>query len=102
VSGTIVNFGWALTPNPNTIPLDGSIMDVYVDSIVVGHPVYNNFRSDIASFFPGYANSNGAVGYFMLDTTTLTNGVHTIAWVVRDSAGNASGIGSRYFTVVNP
>ena len=56
----------------------------------------------IAALFPGYANTNGAVGYFVLDTTTLTNGVHTIAWVVRDSAGNASGIGSRYFTVVNP
>lgn len=34
-------------------------------------------------------------------TTFSTNGLHTIAWVVRDSAGNAQGIGSRYFWVFN-
>ena len=101
VSGTITNFGWALTPNPNSIPVDGSTIDIYVDGVLVGHPVYNNFRSDIASLFPGYTNTNGAVGFFSLDTRTLANGVHTIAWVVRDNAGNASGIGSRYFTVFN-
>ena len=101
VRGTITNFGWALTPQPNDIPFDGSTIDLYVDGAVRGHPTYNNFRSDIATLFPGYANSNGAVGYFTLDTTTLADGVHTIAWVVRDTAGNASGIGSRYFTVSN-
>ena len=40
-------------------------------------------------------------GYRTFDTTTFTNGVHTIAWVVSDSAGEAEGIGSRYFTVNN-
>jgi hypothetical protein len=102
VSGTIVNFGWALTSLPNTIPVDGSTIGVYVDGIFLGHPVYNNSRSDIATLFPGYHNTDGAVGYFMLDTTLLTNGVHTIAWGVVDNAGNAQGIGSRYFTVSNP
>jgi hypothetical protein len=101
VRGIITNFGWALTPQPNDIPFDGSTIDVYVDGAVRGHPTYNNFRSDIATLFPGHANSNGAVGYFSLDTTTLADGVHTIAWVARDNAGNASGIGSRYFTVSN-
>jgi hypothetical protein len=37
----------------------------------------------------------------MMDTTTLSNGRHTIAWGVTDSVGNAEGIGSRYFTVLN-
>ena len=37
----------------------------------------------------------------MFDTTKLANGVHTIAWGVTDAAGNAEGIGSRYFTVLN-
>ncbi len=101
VSGTIVNFGWALTPQPNIIPTDGSTIDVYVDGVFRGHPVYNNFRSDVAALFPGLRNSNGAVGYFMLDTRTLSNGVHTIEWVARDSAGNAQGMGSRYFIVKN-
>ncbi len=102
VSGTIVNFGWALTPQPNIIPVDGSTISVYVDDVFMGHPVYNNFRSDIAGLFPGYRNTGGAVGHFMLDTTLLTNGVHTIAWGVVDDQGNAQGIGSRYFTVSNP
>jgi len=101
VCGTVVNFGWALTPAPNSIPINGATIEVYVDSVFRGRPAYNNYRADIAGLFPGYANSGGAVGHLTLDTHSLSNGVHTIAWVVRDSAGNASGIGSRYFTVAN-
>lgn len=103
VSGkSYVVFGWALTPRPNSIPTDGSTINVMVDGAAVGHPTYNQYRSDIATLFPGYANSNGAVGYFYLDTTEYQNGVHTISWTVKDSAGNSAGIGSRYFTIDNP
>jgi hypothetical protein len=63
--------------------------------------VYNNYRSDIANKFPGYANTDGAVGYYYLDTTAYANGVHTIAWSVVDNGGNATGIGSRFFTIFN-
>ena len=101
VSGTVVNFGWALTPQPNIIPLDGSSISVYVDGVLRGHPVYNQYRPDIAGLFQGLRNSNGAVGYFILDTTTLANGLHSIAWVVTDSAGQTSGMGSRFFQVQN-
>lgn len=101
VSGTLINFGWALTPLPSGIPVDGSTIDVYVDGVLRGHPVYNNYRADIATLFPGHANSTGAVGYFEIDTRTLANGVHTIAWLVRNADGQTSGIGSRYFTVAN-
>lgn len=97
-----VNFGWAVTPVPTSvIPKDGSTIGVYIDNKLVGHPVYNQYRADIATLFPGLQNSGGAVGYFVIDTTKLANGVHTIAWVVTDSAGRATGIGSRYFSVVN-
>ena len=102
VSGTIVNWGWVLTPQPGSIPADGSTIDVVIDGVAVGHPTYNVNRPDVAALFPGYANTNGAGGYFILDTTTLTNGLHQIAWVVRDNLGRAQGIGSRYFTVINP
>jgi hypothetical protein len=101
VSGTVVNFGWALTPQPAAIQTDGSTIDVYLDGTLTGHPVYNNHRDDIATALPGYANSNGAVGYFPIDTTRLANGVHTIAWVITDNMGRSQGIGSRYFTVLN-
>lgn len=102
ISGSYINFGWALTPQPNSIPIDGSTIEVYIDGVFVGRPAYNFYRGDIAALFPGYANSNGAVGYYAIDSTQLANGVHTIAWVARDSAGNATGLGSRFFTVANP
>ena len=101
VAGTVTNFGWALTQQPNMIATDGSTITVMVDGQAVGHPAYNQYRSDIATAFPGYANSGGAVGFFMLDTTVLADGVHTISWVVYDNAGRGDGIGSRYFTVQN-
>lgn len=96
-----VNFGWALTPLPKTIPADGSTITVIVDGVAVGTVSYNHFRSDIAALFPGLNNTNGAVGFRMLDTTTLTNGLHTIQWTVTDDQGATEGIGSRFFTVSN-
>ena len=102
VSGNAyVNFGWALTQNPHAIPIDGSTITVILDGVPMGHPTYNQYRSDIANLFPGLANSNGAIGFFYIDTTTLANGVHTISWNVFDNAGRGDGIGSRYFTVQN-
>ncbi len=101
ISGSAyASFGWALSPK-STIPVDGSTIDVYVDGVNLGHPTYNQFRSDIATAFSGYANSSGAVGFLILNTTTLTNGVHTIGWIARDAAGNAQGLGSRFFSVFN-
>jgi hypothetical protein len=96
-----VNYGWVLTPMPNSIPADGSTINVYIDGEVQGHPGYNINRTDIAALFPGYANSDGAGGYYYIDTTKLKNGLHTISWTAVDSAGNTDGIGSRYFTVMN-
>jgi hypothetical protein len=96
-----VNFGWALTPQPKSIPVNGSTITVWIDGLPLGHPVYDNYRGDIATLFPGYANSNGAVGYFSLNTTGYADGVHTIAWSVADSAGAIDGIGSRYFSIQN-
>ncbi len=121
VSGTVTNFGWALTPptvgcpaadQPCIIPTNGSTIFVYLDGVSLGSPVYNLARCDVDQLFPGYANSGstncaqngvppGPVGYFNLNTTLLTNGVHTIAWSVTDNAGRSQGIGSRYFTVLN-
>jgi hypothetical protein len=39
VSGSsYVNFGWVLTPLPNSIPKDGSTLQVWVDGVPLGHP----------------------------------------------------------------
>jgi hypothetical protein len=96
-----INWGWVLTPQPNYIPTDGSTINVFVDGLNIGHPNYNIYRDDIANLFPGYANSNGAIGYFNLDTTAYDDGLHTIHWTATDSAGNTDGIGSRYFMIGN-
>jgi hypothetical protein len=102
VSGaSYMNFGWALTPQPNMIPKDGSTITVWVSGEFRGKPSYDHYRPDIAELFPDLKNSGGAVGLFYLDTTAIANGVHTIAWGVTDDAGNAEGLGSRYFTVLN-
>jgi len=101
VSGTLNNFGWVLTPQTATVPTDGSTVQVFVDGNFKGTAQYNLFRNDIATLFPGYNNTNGAIGVFTIDTTTLSNGVHTIFWVVTDNQGRADGIGSRYFWVLN-
>jgi hypothetical protein len=98
---SFVNWGWVLTPPPNRIPTDGSTINVWVDGVNLGHPGYNIYREDIAALFPGYNNSDGAIGYFYLDTIPYEDGVHTIAWTASDDAGNTDGIGSRYFTVQN-
>jgi hypothetical protein len=95
------NFGWALTQSPKLIPTDGSTITVWVDGQPLGHPSYGHYREDIARLFPGYANANGAIGYLQIDTTPYPNGLHTIAWSVKDNGGNESGVGSRYFQVLN-
>ncbi len=102
VSGSsYVNFGWALTPIGSQIPTDGSTIWVYIDKAAVAHPVYNQYRSDVANTFPGLQNSGGPVGYYRMDTTKLTNGLHTLSWVVTDNLGHASGLGSRFINVQN-
>jgi hypothetical protein len=96
-----VVFGWALTPGTATIPRDGSTIIVYIDGHAVGRPLYGNRRQDIVELFPGYTNTESAVGFYILDTRTLANGMHTIAWSVTDDQGRTDGIGSRYFFVQN-
>jgi hypothetical protein len=101
-SGNYLNFGWVLTPPPKWIPTDGSTIWISIDSIFIAQPDYNHFRQDIYDSFPGYLNSNGAVGYFYLDTTQYTNGTHTIGWYAVDSEGLSDGFGSRFFEIQNP
>jgi hypothetical protein len=98
---SFVNFGWALTQFPKSIPMDGSTIQVLIDGAGIGTVDYNHFRSDIATLFPNLMNSNGAIGFRILDTTALTNGLHTIVWLVADDSGAFEGIGSRFFTVSN-
>ena len=101
---SFVNFGWALTPQPKLIPLNGSTITVLVDGASLGTVDYNHERPDIETLFPGFQNTagtNGAIGFRVINTTTMTNGLHTISWTVIDNQGAIEGIGSRFFTVSN-
>jgi len=143
VSGVLHNFGWALTPDSNTIageggdiliPTDGSTVTVFIDGLPVAQVTYNQCRGNVGNppgagvfcnddvsnvfgnptpqptftvrtsnptLFRNLDATRGAIGSFTIDTRTLTNGSHTIAWSVTDSAGRTEGIGSRVFTVLN-
>ncbi len=143
ISGIYNNFGWAITPDLNTvpdgtdilIPTNGSTMTVYIDSLPVSIVAYNQCRGTVGNPPPGgvFCNDDvanifgnptpvltpnalrasnptkfrnldaarGAIGAYTFNTNLLSNGLHTIAWSVTDSAGRNEGIGSRFFLVQN-
>jgi hypothetical protein len=126
-SSLYANFGWALAKGTALIPVDGSTMTVFVDGVPVGRPTYNQCRGtnlnnggssflaaggtcddDIATLFRSRGHLNvaastgrAAIGSYVINTTTLTNGLHSIAWSVTDNQGRTEGIGSRNFIVAN-
>jgi hypothetical protein len=58
-------------------------------------------RSANNTLFRNLDAGRAAIGSFDIDTRTMTNGRHSIAWGVTDSAGRPEGIGSRDFIVFN-
>ena len=94
-------FGWVLSRVAHADPPGGGTVTVLVDSVAVGSPGGWAARSDLTALFPGFPGINNALGVYGLNTSTYSNGIHTIVWVVTDSAGMTEGIGSRYFTVSN-
>ena len=57
--------------------------------------------SDLTALFPGYPGINTRARRVRPQHTAYANGLHTIVWVVTDSGGVTSGVGSRYFSVFN-
>ncbi len=101
ISGTSYNnFGWVLAPNPRRAdPPGGGSVTVFIDGTPVGAPFGWTSRGDLTSLFPSYAGIGTAAGVFTFNPSALSDGIHTIAWLVTDNTGGADGIGSRYFTV---
>jgi hypothetical protein len=104
-SGVVSNTGWVLAQAPNFAdPPDLGVVNVFVDGNNVGAPGLWNARPDLTALFPAaqYPGVSQALGIFGLDTTTLTNGVHTIFWLATGTGpSGTSGIGSRFFSVSN-
>jgi BACON domain-containing protein len=105
VSGMVNNFGWVLSPGSRRAdPTGGGTVQVVIDGAFSSAvPTGWTSRSDLSSLFPvaQFSGIGSALGVATFDSTALTNGVHTISWVVTDNQGSATGIGSRYFTVSN-
>ena len=104
VSGMVTNFGWVLGHGARRAdPPHGGTVNVLVDGVNLGSPVAWAARSDLTALFAvaEYSGIANALGVFAFDSTTLTNGLHTIAWIVADDQGGSAGVGSRYFTVAN-
>jgi hypothetical protein len=98
------NFGWGLTPKVNgaaTCKIPSNGIQVSIDSGPLQPVVYGSARADIAGAFPGFSNSAAAGGHFIFDWSTLTNGLHTIGWLITDDCNRADGVGSRFFNVTN-
>ncbi len=102
VSGSFYNYGWALTPVASpTCSMRGGTVQMAIDSGPLQPVMYGDNRPDVAAAFPGLPDSINASGAVWLDTTTLTNGLHQIGWLVTDSCGRQDGVGSRFFNVLN-
>jgi hypothetical protein len=98
------NFGWGLTPKVNgaaTCKIQASGVQYSIDSGPLQPVVYGDARTDIAGAFTGFSNTATAGGHAIIDWTALTNGSHTIGWLITDDCNRADGVGSRFFTVTN-
>ena len=99
VSGLYPQTGWVLSPNPGATIVPSNVR-VLIDGVPLAAVPSVAARADITAVFPGFDTSQAGRGLF-IDTTTLADGLHTIAWLATDSTGQADGIGSRYFKVAN-
>jgi hypothetical protein len=104
VSGaSYANFGWVLALGPTlAYPPHGTVR-VVIDGVFGPSPGGWASRPDLTALFPAatYPGVTNALGVIDIDTTALSNGVHTIAWVVTANNGESDGVGSRYITVSN-
>jgi hypothetical protein len=105
ISGSAyANFGWVLANGSvKANPPDGGSVTVFIDGVSIGTPAGWSDRSDLTLFFPAtsYSGVSKALAVIGINTTTLTNGVHVIFWIVTATNGEQDGIGSRFFSVAN-
>jgi len=100
-SGLYPNTGWVMTPDTTgatTIP--AANVRLMIDGTLLPGLFSTAPRADISASFPGMDTSQAGRGMF-IDTTAFADGMHTIAWIVTDSANHTEGIGSRFFRVAN-
>jgi len=95
VSGTVNVHGWALD-------IEGVVtVRILVDGAFRANATYGFARPGVTMLYPSFPQS-AAPGYqYLLDTTALTNGPHTLGVEVQDEIGTRTFIGERHFLVFN-
>ncbi len=80
ISGTKEVKGWILSPEPL------SKVEVLVDGVTKGQATYGLSRPDVYQAVPAYNNSNAGYSY-MLDTSGLSAGNHSVSVVSTSASG---------------
>ena len=84
VSGTLQILGWAIDNTSGVGTAIGSVQ-ILVDGAKVGNAAYGSNRADVCAAYPGRPGCPN-VGYsYLLDTTKLTAGTHTLTVTATDS-----------------
>ena len=94
-SGFVEISGWALDR------VGVARVLVYVDGVGSGDATYGFPRPAITDLYPGFVDSAAPGWLYTLDTTSLTNGPHTINVIVRDRSGHDTLIGEVILNVLN-
>jgi hypothetical protein len=95
ISGNNVNIsGWAV----DNVAV--SKVELFVDGVLEGSPALDTDRPDVVAVYPNLAPLK--CGWALqLDSTTLTNGTHTITVQVADTANNLAVLPPITVTVIN-
>ncbi len=95
MNGVYPMTGWALDDS------EIAKMELMVDGLIVGPVNGGIHRPDIAYRFPSHPGADRAGFIRMLNTTELTNGVHTVAIRLTDNEGLVKVIGRRFVQTFN-
>ena len=96
VSGTARAMGWAISDNAAI-----SSVQISVDGVPFGSATYGASRPDVCQAYPGRAGCPNVGWSYAFDTTTLTNGQHTLQATATSVSGSKGTVGAP-FTVLNP
>jgi hypothetical protein len=95
-SATAAFGGWAIANNSTAI----QSVEVSVDGVVNGTASYGGSRPDVCAVFPGKTGCPNVGWNYLLDTTRLTDGTHTLE-VTATTVGGKRATAGASFTVSN-
>jgi hypothetical protein len=94
-NGVLTVAGWALD--------DRRVehVDVFIDGLLEREAVLGINRPDVAAYYPNVSDATSAGFLVFIDSTRLTNGVHTVTVKATDDQGQQGLLANRRFQVFN-